>query len=142
LRLLRQLLRAAGERDLRGVDLERRRAGGQEALVEDDRAPAVAGQTLGLRLGEQELAPRIEREPRLEVADGGRVVVRLEPLERAVVERLRRRVHRPFDLDGASLGRRRGGVGRVRAERGAAEAERQEGCQAAAPSAPEAPAWR
>ena len=83
---------------------KRRRIGGQEALVEDDGAPAVAGQPLGLRLGEQELAPRIEREPRLEIADGRRVVTRLETLERAIVERLRRRVHRPFELARPAVG--------------------------------------
>ena len=48
------------------------RFGREEALVQRHRALAVAGEALRLALGEQELAPRIDRVARLEIGDGGR----------------------------------------------------------------------
>ena len=70
--VLGHVLRAAAERDLRRVRLHRGRVGREEPLVQRHRALAVAREPLGLSLGEQELAPRLDRVARLEIGDRGR----------------------------------------------------------------------
>ena len=105
------MLRAAAQRDLRRVRLHRVRVGREEALIERDRALAVARQPLRLALREQELAPRLDRVAGFEIGDRAGVVAGGEALEPARVERLRLGPHRPFHLGGPARRRRRGAAG-------------------------------
>src|SRR4029079_4905087 len=92
--------RAPPERHLRGVRLHGRRLRREKALVQRDRALAVAREALRLSLREQKLAPRIDRVAGFEISDRRRVVARAEALESARVQRRGLGLHRTFDVGG------------------------------------------